>query len=92
LDDYDEILHFYNLINRTEQDSKKLCYQKGVNLIFKYIDNSQRTEIENKLIIILNLFFVDSPDHFHSQGKDYITLDQNEKSQVLKILKKELRN
>jgi hypothetical protein len=59
--------------------------------MFKYIDNPHRTDIKNSLILILNLFFVDSPDQFHSKGKEYIKLPQNEKNQVLKILTKEVR-
>ena len=89
MDEYDEILHFFNLSNRTRQETKIWCYEKLLNLIFKYIDNPNRIEIKNNLILILNLFFIDTPGSSHSQGKDYITL--SEKSQILKLLSKELR-
>lgn len=91
MDDYNEILDFFNLGNRTRQETKLWCYEKILNLMFKYIENPNRIEIKNSLILILNLFFIDTPDRFHSQGRDYITLTENEKSQVLKIISKELR-
>ena len=90
MDDYDERLQFYNSFNRTMQETKNWCYKKMISLMFKYIDNPNKTEIKNSMILILNLFFIESPDNLHTKGKDIISLNENEKNLVLKIISKEV--
>ena len=58
MDDYDEILDFYNRINRKKTETREWCYQKINELMFDLVKNPFRIQIRNSLILILNLFFI----------------------------------
>ena len=89
MDCIDEILSYYSDKNRTVLSTHLWCSQYLIKLtgaLSKEIINSQ---IENCIILMLNLFIFEHPDRFHSLGKSIKELDNNDKGEVINILKSE---
>ncbi len=88
MDKYDEILNYFQNTDLESTDTKQWCF-KYLNNLFQ--NEYQSSEVQNLVILILNLFFIDVPDHFHVKGKSRKELDNESSTQFLRILNSEIK-
>ena len=88
MDKYDEILNIFQNTGFDSINTKQWCF-RYLNNLFK--NDYQSSEVQNLVILILNLFFVDVPDHYHIKGKSRKELDDESSTQFLRILNSELK-
>ena len=87
---YEEILGFYEKEDRTVRLTKLWCHKELISLMDKLTENPYNMAIRDCLILIINLFFVDAPDHYHLKGKPIKALTTSEKNYLLEILRREV--
>ena len=92
MDCYDEILSFYNNKYRSN-DSSVLWYNKYLVKLMKELTKSNnKLHVKNCLILLLNLFSRNVPDHYHNHGKLVKDLNKKEGKVFLELLKSEFNN
>ncbi|MGV9173980.1 MAG: hypothetical protein ACOC44_19530 [Promethearchaeia archaeon] len=89
MDNFDEILELYQKVKKGEHKEQTLQYRQIIKIIHELSSNTDTEEIKNQLLLLLNLFFVNQPDHLHLQGKGLEELSLNEKTKVKSILQTE---
>jgi len=88
MDEYDKILNFYNSKDRTEKSTVLWCNEHLVKLMQTLLKDPENSEAENCITFIMNLFFIEDPDHYHTKGKRIDNLNQKER----RIFQKLIRN
>ena len=91
MDCIDNILDFYN-----NKDTEELQIRLG-KILIKLMDDLKNPKnldcVRSCLILLINLFFdIESPDHYHLQGKSSSELTKDELDKVNDLLIKELNN
>ena len=86
---FDEILDFYNDENRTHISTELWINKFIANLFSGTLREQNYLQIRNCLLLLLNLFRVELPDHYHHKGKSFIELESEEKKSFKKILEQE---
>jgi len=92
MDDYDKILSFFGNTERTEMSSRIWCDKYLIKLMDELLGDSDDLRAENCIILILNLFLIEEPDHCHNKGKSGKELKQMERAILKKVLNKEFMN
>ncbi len=91
MDNYDEILEFYNNNLNSSNLSKELWINRFlIKLTKSRLRNHDYLTIKNSLILLLNLFMIDTPDCYYNKGKKFEQLTENEKQIICCLLKSEL--
>ena len=87
MDYYDQILTIYEK-SQCFQDSLDLSINTFIiNLMNNFSKLNDKMLVSNCLIILLNLFYVNAPDIYHSRGKVLSDLAQDELEQVCCYIK-----
>lgn len=87
---YNEILRIYNTKKKDLTKSEILRYQSIIKLMNLMKQKGDKELVKNVIIIIQALFENNPPDLYHSHGKTTKSIDSEEKSKFLYILKNEL--
>ena len=94
MDCLDKILDFYN--NRDTEELRNIRVRLG-KILIKLMDDLKDPvnldRVQNCLILLINLFFdIESPDHYHRQGKSSKELTKDELDKLNELLLKELNS
>lgn len=89
MDNFDEILETYQQFQKNREENQTLRYRQIIKVIRKLSSNADKEEVKNQLLLLLNLFFANLPDHLHGRGKNIADLSYNEKSKLKSILQTE---
>ena len=94
MDCLDKILDFYN--NRDAEELRNIRVRLG-KILIKLMDDLKNPNnldrVQNCLILLINLFFdIESPDHYHLQGKSSKELTKDELDKLNELLIKELNS
>ena len=92
MDCLDKILDFYN--NKDTEELRDIRIRLG-QILIKLMDDLKNPinldRVQNCLILLINLFFdIESPDHYHLQGKSSKELTKDELDRLNELLLKEL--
>ncbi len=94
----DILLDFYANGPIKESDEQKVWIGNYIINLMKDLEqkipdvNNRYIAVKNCLILLINLFFgIEYPDRFHVKGKSSNELTTNEKEQLLRMLKREMK-
>lgn len=89
MDCIDEFLEFYNNKDRTEFSTNLWCTKYLIELVKR---PSSKLQMKNCILMMLNLFIKDVPDHYHLKGKSVRELNNVNKKELIGVLKSEFVN
>ena len=89
MDNFDEILETYQQFQKNREENQTLRYRQIIKVIRKLSSNADKEEVKNQLLLLLNLFFANLPDHLNKKKKNIADLSYNEKSKLKSILQTE---
>ncbi len=94
MDCLDKILDFY--AHKDSEELRNIRVRLG-KILIKLMDDLKNPNnldrVQNCLILLINLFFdIESPDHYHLQGKSSKELTKDELDKLNELLIKELNS
>ncbi|MFO8017700.1 MAG: hypothetical protein R6U96_03635 [Promethearchaeia archaeon] len=92
MDCYDKILKTYNNKDRFGSDYLRVWKNKALITLMTMLkeDRGDNLEVRNSLILLINLFDINSPDYCTELGESKDILSKGEKRNLKELLKQEL--